>query len=298
VFSADGKPSNLVAMAISPYREIMMAKPDSIEQWETLPNGTQPFARRWATGEGVAYPYTLVADKTGTYGVNQRFEFVRFYGQISQDQGADVGLVLEKIDDWTEAWAAELSVKGEKTIILQMPFATNAHGTKGVTLLLDYRAKKWAFLYGWDAKKSAPTRFPIWSVQRQWGKVYAGVAGGVAVFDDNNYELLGAPYPFLVRSAHVSDWGASRIDDVKIRLRRGSGAYTGPQPRVGIRANRDNLGFDQWQFEPLGGPNDKEMTIHFGGQGAADTWQFEITVTDNVPVEFVAMQVYVERLRW
>lgn len=299
VFSANSKPSALKAMAVSPFGELLLAKADSVEQYELLPNGTQPFTRRWATGEGVSYPYTMVADKTGTYGVNQRFEFVRFYGQISLDQGQDVGLVLEKIDDWKDAWAQELAVKGQKTIILQMPAATNAHGTKGVTLLLDYRAKKWAFLYGWDQKASTQTRFPVWSVARQWGKIFAGVAGGVAVFDDDNYQLLGGTYPFVARSGHIDKWGPSRIDEVKIRLRRGDGPNSATeQPLIGLRVNRDNLGFDQWQYEPLGLKGDRNMTIRFGGQGCADTWQMEMQVTDNVPVEFVGAQVYVERLRW
>ena len=298
-FAANSKPSPLKAMSVSPYGELLLAKTDSVEQYELLPNGTQPFTRRWATGEGIAYPYTMVADKTGTYGVNQRFEFIRFYGQISLDQGGDVGLVLEKVDDWTDAWAQELAVKGQKTIILQMPNATNAHGTKGITLVLDYRARKWSFLYGWDPANSVCTRFPVWSVARQWGKVFAGVPGGVAVFDDDNYQILGGNYPFLARSGHVDAFGPSRIDDVRLRLRRGAGQYGAKQqPLIGLRVNRDNLGFDQWQYEPLGLPGQREMTVHFGGQGAADAWQFEIIVTDNVPVELVKMETYVERLRW
>jgi hypothetical protein len=298
VFAANAKPSAIKAMAVSPYGELMLAKADSVEQYELLPNGVQPFTRRWATGEGIAYPYTMVADKTGTYGINQRFEFIRFYGQISMDQGGDVGLVLEKIDDWTDAWAQELAVKGQKTIILQMPNATNVHGTKGVTLVLDYRARKWSFLYGFDPIASVPVRFPVWSVARQWGHVFAGVPGGVAIFDSDNYELLGGTYPFLARTGHIDKWGPCRIDDVRIRLRRGMGPDGAREPRVGLRVNRDNTGFDQWMFEPMGLQGDRTMTIHWGGQGEADTFQFEIMCTDNVPLELVKFECYVERLRW
>ena len=299
VFTANGKPDDLVSMVVTPFRELMLAGSDHIEQWESLPSGTQPFSRRWSTGEGVEYPYTLIADKTGTFGVNKRFEFVRFFGQISQDQGADIGLVLENIDDWTDAWAAELSVKGQKLFLLQMPKATNVHGTPGVTLVLDTRSKKWSFLFGWDAQQSVPTRWPGWSTVRAWGKVFCGITGGIAVFDNDNYEVLGQTLPFLVRTGHVSKFGPSRIDDLRIRMRRGEGGYnTTVEPLVGIRVNRDNLGFDQWCFEPLGLAGQREMVIHFGGQGYADTWQFEIMVSDNVPVEFVDMQIYVEEARW
>ena len=299
VFSANGKSDDLNALVISPFREVLLAGVDSIEQYETLANGNQPFSRRWTTGEGVFAPYTLLTDKAGTFGVNSRFEFVRFAGQVSEDQSADVGLVLEKIDSWTEAWAAECGVKGQKLFVLQAPYATNAHGTKGVTLLLDYRNKKWSFLFGWDDTNKRPARWPGWSVQRLWGRVYVGVPGGVAVLGDEDYRLFGKPFPFLIRSAHVDKWGSSRIDDVSIRMKTGVGQYSDSyRPRVGLRVNRDNLGFDQWQFEDMGRPGEREMTFRWGGQGAADTWQFEIAVSDNVPVEFVSMDVYVERLRW
>lgn len=299
VFTANAKAQFVGAITITPFNEMLLAGPDAIEQWELLANGNQPFARRWTTGEGIYAPYTLLADKVGTFGINPRFEFVRFAGQVSQDQSDDVGLTLQKIDDWSEAWSVECSTKGQKFFILQMPNATNAYGSKGVTLAFDYRDRKFSFLYGWDKTIRQPTRWPGWSAQRQWGKVFVGVPGGIAVLDDENYTLQGSLYPFLIRSGHVDDWGPSRIDDVKIRLKRGIGNYGGRRPRVGIRVNRDNLGFDQWTFEDLGDPGERTMEIRFGGQGTVDgTWQFEIAVTDDVPVEFVSMQVFVERLRW
>lgn len=298
VFSADGKPDNLTAAAVTPYRELLLAGEDSVEQFERLPNGTQPFARRWTTGEGIAYPYTFVADKTGTYGVNKRYEFVRFYGQVSQDQGADIGLVLEKVDNWSGAWASEISVKGGKYIVLQAPLATNAYGTPGLTLLLDYRNRKWSLLYGWDSRLSRPGRWPGWSAARCWGREFVGVPGGVAVVDDESYTNLGQTSRFLIRAAHVDKFGPSRIDNVRIRLKRGVGAYGGVEPMVGLRVNRDNEGFDTWCWEPMGLPGDRGMVIEFGPQGCASTWQFEIAVSDPVAVEFVRMQCFVERLRW
>ena len=299
VFSADAKPDNLTAAVVTPFREILMAGQQSIEQYEALPNGTQPFSRRWATGGGLQFPYTLVATQSGTYGMNDRYEFARFYGQVAQDQGTDVKLIFETIDDWTEAWAGEIAIaKGQEFIVLQAPFATNKHGTKGVTLLLDYRAKKWSFLYGWDAKGSVPTRLPIWSIVRLGNRTYVGVDGGIGILDNDTYQVLGRTQRFLIRSGHIDKFGPSRFDDIRVRMRRGDGPVEGQNPRVGLRVNRDNLGFDQWQFEPLGLSGQREMTVRFGPQGYADTWQFELQVTDDVPVEFVKMEAFVERARW
>lgn len=301
VFSANGKPDDLNAVVVSPYRELLLAGGDSVEQYETLANGTQPFARRWTTGSGVLAPYTLLADETGAYGVTKKARFVRFVGQVSQDESADVGLVLENIDDWTDAWAQECGVKGQNLFILQMPNATNVYGTKGVTLILDYRNRRWSFLYGWDDAIKLPARWPGWSVQRAWGRMFVGVPGGIAELKPTTYDLLGKPYPFLIRSAHVDRFGPSRIDNCQIRIKRGVGDYANGDarmPRIGMRVNRDNLGFDQWLFEDLGRPGERDMMINFGSLGSAETWQIEIAVTDPVPVEFTGMQVQVERLRW
>lgn len=301
VFSANGKPDDLNALAISPHREVLLAGPDSVEQYETFASGNAPFARRWTTGAGVMAPYTLLADETGTYGVNRRQEFVRFVGQVNEDQSANIALVLERVDSWKDAWASECGIKGQKFIMLQMPFATNAYGTKGITMLLDYRNRRWSFLYGWDANRKLPARWPGWSILRIWGRVYVGIAGGVAELSADSYQLLGLPYPWLVRSAHVDKFGTSRIDDCEIRIKRGVGPYdnnSALMPRIGLRVNRDNLGFDQWMFEDLGRPGERDMSIRFGCLGSADTWQIELAVTDNVPVEFSGMRVRVERLSW
>jgi len=298
VFSANAKADPIHAVVVTPYRELLLAGAEHIEQFERLPSGSQPFSRRWSTGEGVAYPYTLVADKTGTYGVNPRHEFVRFAGQVSQEQGEPIGLLLSNVDDWTDAWAQSLTIFGDPFVVMQMPMATSPHGTKGITLLMNQRDKRWSFLYGFDRETGAASRYPAWSFASIWGRTFAGVDGAVAEVDMKAFDILGEPMPFVVRSGHVDKFGPSRIDDVRVRMKRGVGAAAGRAPLVGLRVNRDNLGFDQWQWEPLGTEGQNEMVIRFGGQGTADTWQFEIRVTDPVDVQFVSMQARVERLGW
>lgn len=297
-FSANAKPDNIHAAIVTPYRELLIGGPEHIEQFERLPNGSQPFARRWSTGEGVAYPYTLVADKTGTYGVNPDAQFVRFAGQVSQNESEAVGLPLSRVDDWTDAWAQALRVAGGSYVLLQAPEATSAYGSKGITLLLDLSNRRWAFLYGFDRATGLPTRYPAWSFVRAWNKLYAGVPGGLAEVAPETYDLLGQPMPFIIRSGHIDKFGPSRIDDVRIRVKRGVGTLSGQEPKIGLRVNRDQEGFDQWTWESLGKAGHSETVIHFGNQGCANTWQFEISVTDPVAVEFVSMDIWVERLGW
>lgn len=297
-FSANAKPDNIHAAVVTPYRELLIGGSEHIEQFERLPNGSQPFARRWSTGEGVAYPYTLVADKTGTYGVNSDAQFVRFAGQVSQNQSEAVGLPLSRVDDWTDAWAQSLRVAGGSYVLLQAPQASTPYGTKGLTLLLDLGNRRWSFLYDFDRATGRPTRYPAWSFVRAWNRLFAGVPGGLAEVDPETFDLLGRPMPFVIRSGHIDKFGPSRIDDVRIRVKRGVGATAAQEPLIGLRVNRDLEGFDQWTWESLGRAGHAETVIHFGNQGCADTWQFEISVTDPVAVEFVSMDIWVERLGW
>ena len=62
-------------------------------------------------------------------------------------------------------------------------YDTNVYGTKGVTGVLDYRNKRWSFLFGWDRGSALPVRWPGWSVQRCWSRSFVGVPGGVAEMD-------------------------------------------------------------------------------------------------------------------
>lgn len=320
VFSANAVGEKANHLIVTPYREIIVGGEKHMEQWETQPNGDQPFARRWTTGQGCKYPYTLVSDATGTYGVNGRNEFVRFAGQVSQEQSEDIAEALDLIDDWTEAWAAEMTMFGQRMIALVTPNATNLYGTKGVAFAYDYRAHKFMFLYG-PARQGLPTAWPVTSVARAYGRMFAGVPGGVAVFDQDCCQVLGEEQRCLIRTPHVDKFGTSRIDDLRIRLKRGEGIKDRPLRRepsspylrenyrqllreaplpqegmVGLRVNRDNEGWDEWQWEPTGDHGENQMVIRFGGQGCADTWQFELAVSDAVPFELVKMQVYVERL--
>lgn len=323
VFSANAKAEDANSLVITPYREVLIGAPEHIEQYERLANGDQPFARRWSTGQGVGFPYTLLADVTGTYGVNSKHEFVRFFGQVSQEKSQDVRRSLEDVDDWTDAWSGELAVDGGRYMVLQMPFATNPYGTKGLTFTYDYSSARWAFLYG-PLSNGLPTRYPAWSFERCWNKVFVGVPGGVAIMDPSNYQMFGAAWPFLVRTAHVDKYGPSRFDNLRIRIKRGAAQQypvlrnelgapllaertrqplrneaKSPEPRLlGLRVNRDNEGFGPWMYEPMDPEGETTLVANFGAMGCANTWQFEMRCTSDTPVETTRMEVYVERLRW
>jgi len=331
VFTAEGKPDDLVAAAVTPFNELLLAGPESIEQYETLASGDRPFFRRWMTGDGLAHPYTLVTDKMGTFGVNQSAEFVRFQAQVTRTQSDDIALTLQNIDDWTDAWADSVSIKGQRFIILQAPNASAPdYDARGITLLLDMNRGRWSFLWGYDRTSGGYARWPGWSLEEAWGRVFVGVQDGIAELDPTYYENLADPMRCLIRSAHVDEFGPSRLDDVRVRLRMAGNdfAFTlseggirritedgfvrvtedgrprvigdqlqgGQTARFGVRMRRDNDLWTRWVWKSMGLPATEPMVEKFGGMGCAQTWQMEISCADPVPFEFVRAQILVQRI--
>lgn len=298
VFTAEGKPDDLNSCIVTPYRELLLGGRDSIEQFERLQNGDRPFYRRWATGEGIAEPYTLVADVAGTYGVNDKREFVRFSSQISREMSENIAMSLEAVDDWTDAWAETLAVAGQRFVLLQAPAASSFYGTKGVTFLFDYRTRRWSFLWGWDLAAAVPTRWPGWSLTQAFGRTFVGVEDGIAVLDMETRENLGRTQRVLIRSGHVDEFGPSRIDNVRVRMKRGLGAYGATRPIMALRMIRDNAEPTSWVYRDLGRPGEAHMVVDFGGMGIAHTWQMEIMLPDAADFQFVGAMVQVERMSW
>jgi len=188
VFAANGSPDNITAVMTTPYRELLLFGPKSIEQFERLSGGSFPFFRRWSVAEGLREPYMYAFADNGVFCLNQMIELVRFSGQSSSSVGDDLGKELEKIDDWTDAWIGgtgekPLHIRGQKFMVLQAPRATNPYGTKGLTYLFDYRQKRFSNLYGWNAAKGVPDRWPGWSHWSIWGRHFVGGEGVI-------YELV------------------------------------------------------------------------------------------------------------
>ena len=294
VFTAEYNPDPLVAMIVTEFGEALLAGNRSIEQHEPFPGGDRPFFRRWSLGQGVSAPYTLVSADNGVWAINRLEEFVRFSGQASKPQSDDVALLLSKVTDFTDAWAAVLNnLFGQKFIILSLPQATNAYGSKGLTLLYDIRQKRWSFLYGWDDTLRLPAIYPMNSYYALWGRHFAGGFNGeIYEFDDTVFDNDSLIQTMLYRTAHSDQFGRIRLDDVRMRIKRGVGGYNDTTPPViQFRVRRDNLVWSKWQDKSLGLAGENDMYIYFGAQGSGHTFQFEYRVTDAVNVQIAALQI-------
>lgn len=298
VFAADAKPDKLTALLVTPYRELLLAGPDSLEQFERLSTtSTIPFSRRWAVGEGVAFPYTLTFADNGIWLINDNREFVRASGQVSRPVSDDVGNSLQGLDDFTNAWACPVLIRGQKFVLLQIPNATNTeYGTKGLTLLFDYRQNRWATLFGWDANEAVPTRWPGWSYFALWGRHFVGGNGCIYELKNDEYQNAGLQQRVLIRTGHYDSFGEVRIDNLRARFKRGLATSNSDRPVVSLRVRRDNKAWSKWKRKDLGRAGETEQYLEFGGFGCAAEFQIELMMTDAAEFELVKMQAQITPL--
>jgi hypothetical protein len=290
VFSAEGKPDGLTALWVTEFGELLACGPDSIEQYDASGSADAPFARRYVAGDGISAPYTLVNEDNATWGLNRTHEFVRLSGQTTTPKSQAVQAQLEAIDDFTEAWATRMRVFGQRFILVQFPHATNAYGTAGVTLLYDVRHDRWSSLYGWDAGQIAPARWPGWSYATLWGRHFIGGEGVIWELKADAADWDGVQQRVRIRTGHLAPRPeAFRIDNVRLRLRRGDRASGATPGLLSVRANKDNRGFGRWKRLPMGVAGDRTLNMQLGAFGWAETIQFELEITDGVPLQLSDM---------
>lgn len=297
VFSAEGKPDDINALLVSEFSELLLAGLDSIEQYDESPSGARPFFRRWVLGTGLSVPYTLLSADNRIWGVNNKREWVAFSSQLSNIASRDIQNSLEKVDNWTDGWAIELPINGQRFMVIQAPFATNPHGTQGLTLLYDYVKQRWGNLYGWDTQLHRPTRWEGWSYKQVGSRKFVGGTG--KVYELTTDHVGDVPQQMLWRSGHYSRPGnmPMRIERLSMRLQRGDTAVSLPAPQISVRANKNNRGFGQWMRGNLGIAGRREMTMNFPGVGTCESVQYEVRMTDNGPIEMARFDHEVTDLR-
>lgn len=295
VFAADGNPDNINSLLVTPFRELLLGGENSIEQFERLTTGVVPFFRRWAIGDGVKLPYALVFADSATWLVNSANEVVRFQGQNATPKSDAIGKLLEEVDDWTDTFIGGYPDKplhwaGQKFILLQIPNATNPYGTKGITLVYDYRQSRWFSLYGWDSANAVPSRYPIWSHWRLWDRTFAGGEGVIYELTDEVHTNADQVQRWLVRTSHIAQGNALQIQNLRLQIKRGLGG-SATAPTIQVRCSRDGKPFGQSITRSLGKAGERLQMIEFGHFGTGSHFQFEFACTDDCPVNLLKAEI-------
>ncbi len=283
IFAAESRPDKLTSLFVTEYGEAMFGGEKSIEQWEANPDGDRPFFQRWSIGEGVFAPHIQMEAASGVFVINRERELIRVSGQTARPNSGEVALSLQEIDNWDHAWGSDIQIKGQKFMLIQAPEASNVYGTEGVTLVFDYRNKKWFHVYGWDEAQALPARWPGWSYAfvQEWNRHFVGGEDGVIYeLDANVFDNAGIIQRVRTRTAHLMGDSRYSVEGFRMTVRRGVGGQD--DATVAVRVSRDNKPFSRWIRRSLGKAGDRPMVINFGAMGTAYSFQFEWDITDAV----------------
>lgn len=276
-FSAEGSTDNITAAVVSPYGELILAGEKSVEMFDTSPDGNKPFYRRYITPNGIIAPDAFFADDTTIWGVDNKKQFSSFNSQVSTPKSDHIQASLSSITDFTDAWASDLVLGGQTFIILQIPNAVTPYGSQGVTLLYDPRKHRWASLYGWDEVNGIPARWPVWCIKQCFGRVFAGGNGKIYELTTNSEDVIHVQRS-LWRSGIIRNTGF--LNSLKIHIERGYTPHTKTVPQLSLRVNKDNRGWGKWVRRSLNKMGHRHMILNYASFGHAETWQFEIEITD------------------
>lgn len=297
VFSADSKPDHVTALIVTPYRELLVAGPSSVEQYSRL-EGSTPFYRRWTVDEGIVAPYSMVFEDGAVFCVNSKAEFVRLSLQNSEPVSGDIARVLSQITDqeWQTAWAQRFEINGQRFIVLQIPDATNPYDAKGLTFLFDIRRRRWSTLYGWDRDLALPAAYPVISICEAYDKVLCGGNGVIYEMTPDAFMNASVPQRMLGRTAHYGQ-SPVEITDTRMKIVRGVGTYT-KEPRIRLRCKLDNHTWSNWSERGLGLKGSRTERICFGGFGIGEHAQFEWEILGDCPVTVMGLEADLIPVEW
>lgn len=297
VFSADSKPDHVTALIVTPYRELLVAGPSSVEQYSRL-EGSTPFYRRWTVDEGVIAPYSMVFEDGAVFCVNSKSEFVRLSLQNSEPVSSDIARVLSDISeqDWQSAWAQRFEISGQRFIVLQIPDADNPYGTKGLTFLFDIRRRRWSTLYGWDRGLALPAAYPVKSICEAYDRVLCGGNGVIYEMTPDAFMNASVPQRMLGRTAHFGD-APFEITDTRLKVVRGVGTYT-VDPKIRLRCKLDDQVWSNWAERSLGFKGNSTTNICFGGFGIGEHAQFEWEILSDCSVTVMGFDADLMPVEW
>ena len=290
VFAADAQPDKLTALLVTPYRELLLAGPKSIEQFERLSVGSATpvgGAGRSARACWFSYIADAFADN-GIWCINDNREFVRASGQVSRPISDDIGkLAAEDRRLFRRTGNADADSR-QKFIILQIPNATNAYGTPGVTLLSTTGRTAGRRFYG-GALPTSRRRAGRAGRTSSFGPAPSAATAAWSL-DDTEYQNAGVQQRVYIRTGHYDQPGEVRVDNLRVRMKRGLAGQTtagqcsssgcaamartrrGGRPRISAASAR------------------REFFMDLGGFGCAKSFQIEVEMTDAAEFELVSMQ--------
>lgn len=296
VASAAGSEDNLVALLIF-NRRIYLFGRQSIEIWEN--DGVTPFSRvsgGFIEG-GTLAPYSVVTANQSIFWLDATRRFATFSGSDVSYLQSPFDKELASLPIVTDAQGYSCLINGDTFIIWDFPAAQKTYAVKirGDSLV-------WSQMGFWNGDTYMGSSVTGWTSVPEAGVTLCYDKGGSTIYaldpSSRTDAAKGIPFRFSRVTGHL-DFGTHKrklAKEMLIRLKRGQGSST--TVPYAVLKWRDN-GEGPWTGErhiDLGLQGNREITARLPRMGVFRTRQFELSISDSVPVNIVSAEMDLEVL--
>jgi hypothetical protein len=294
--TAEQAPDNLTAVHAR-WNEIWLFGTRTVERWYN--DGETPFVPfdGGVLSTGCEAPYSIQWIRGAFYWLNEERELVRSAGNSYEILSGPVENLLRDTRTISDAIADYMTVGGETFYVLSLP----SYSSDGLTLVYDITKNEWQGEWNyWDSVASSYERFrgQCYVFATSWNRHLLGDKdnGKIYYMRTDKHQDNGDIMRSAWLTGHVDHDSSLKKRSAKLRLRvqRGEGAE-GSTPKLMLRW-RDN-GNEVWKnihYLDLGELGEYEMYLTLRRLGIYRSRQYELFVTDDVPIVLAEAEELVE----
>ena len=281
--SAAGNADPILALKVF-QRQILLFGQNTLEVWEN--DGVNPFSRI-AGGfhdVGISAPHSIIVSDQAIYWLSDTRRIMRF-------QNAQLSAASTPYDKDISGYTTVSDCRGFRCVIDGKTFLIFTFPSAEKTLVYSEVENKWHEWGYWDVGTATRGRWlgnclvwsPDWSLH-----IVGGRSGGLLYkMAPDYYNDNGNPIRLEKRTGFI-DYGvkkAKRSEEIRFRAKRGIGGIS-RDPKLMFRWNTDNKGWNSFKDLSLGQEGESEIVMSLKRTGMFQARQYEIVVTDDVPVAF------------
>lgn len=280
--SASGNPDFVDSLRVG-SREILLFGKLSVEIWEN--DGINPFSRvpGGYLETGISAPNSIINHDGQWYWLDDERNFVTLEGRRPTEIPTIYDKVIYEFSTVADCLGEHIKINGKSFLVFHFPTADR-------TLVYNLITKDWSEWGKWNTNTSSYNRFlgNCYTHAKDWNQHLIGSRRDSKIYSMSfsYYDDAGEQMRFQRRSGHY-DHGVmkeKRSNELRWRMKRGIGLNS-RTPKAMLRWKDSNK--NTWSNEHemnLGDQGETELIFRLRRLGIFQTRQYEVSVTDAVPV--------------
>lgn len=287
--SAAANADPIIAIAVKD-REIHLIGSLTTEIWEN--DGTTPFSRVAGGVQevGCIAPASVVRNENGVFWLSDKLFFVQATSQSTSAISTPYDKDLRDFSTVSDCIGHSFALNGQTFILWTFP-------SEGRTLLYspapdgaEDQTPRWYEWRHWNVESASYDRWlgnchlwvPDWGLHLVGSRKNSFLYKLSSEFFTDDGDLIRLEH----RSGHIDHGTLKQKRSRELRLRLKRGAESASNVRAVVRWKDDNRKWSQPRLVSLGDQGDRQIVQRLSRLGMYRTRQYEISVTDPVPVVF------------